>query len=178
MPLFIHEAVNLFCGDDGPDNSKHLNLESIKLPTLEEISQEHYGGGAIGQIAVGGLGLKTLECTFKLKGYDPQTMSQFGLSSPVRKPYTCYGAIRDKKSGRAIEVKAIMEARLGKIEGDEHKRGDLLGHDHMLHELLHYELSFDGREKYYYDFFTSDWRVDGISQNTDLRNILRISGAA
>lgn len=174
--LFVHEAVNMFVGDDGPDNSKHMNLESIKLPSLEEVSQTYYPGGGIGEISIGGLGLKKLDVTFKIKGFDPQIMSAFGLSSPVRMPYTVYGVIRDKKGNRAIELKAIIEARLGKIEADELKRGDLSGHDHMLHEIWHYELHWDGREKYFYDFPTSDWRVDGVSRNQDARNILRIPG--
>ena len=176
MPLLIQEAANIFVGDDGTDNSKHLQLESVKLPTMEEISQEHHGGGAIGAIDVAGLGLKKLEITFKLKGWDPQSMSQFGLHTKGRLPYTIYGSVRDKKTNKAIEVKCVARARLGKIEVDEFKRGDLLGHDYMLHEIWAYSCYFDGIEKYWYDFETQDWRVDGVSQNADERAILRIPG--
>jgi hypothetical protein len=178
MPLFIQEAMNLFVGDNGPDNSKHLILETVKLPTLEETGQDYIPGGGIGEIAVGGLGLKKLESTFKIKGYDPQVMSQFGLGSRGRLPYTFYGAIRDKKGNRAIELKVIMEGRLAKIEGDDLQRSELIGHDHMIHEIWHYECYWDKKEKYYYDFLGSDWRVDGVSQNDDIRNILRIPGAS
>jgi P2 family phage contractile tail tube protein len=174
MPLIVHEATNLFVGDDGPNNSKHLNLDTIKLPTLEEVTQTFYPGGGIGEIEVGGLGLKALESTFKIKGYDPQIMSQFGLGSRERKPFTVYGAARDKTGNKAKELKAIMRARLGRIDGDELKRGDLMGHDHKLHEVWHYELYWDGVEKYYYDFERNIWRVDGIDQNADVNNILRI----
>lgn len=176
MPLMIHEATNLFVGDDGPNNSKHLNLESVKLPTLEEIMQTFYPGGAIGEIEVGGLGLRKLEMTFKVKGHDPQILSQFGLGTRERRPYTCYGLVRDKQGNRPVELKAIVHARLGRIEGDELKTGELIGHDHALHEIWHYELYWDGKEKYFYDFQSSDWRVDGIAQNSDMRNILRIPG--
>jgi P2 family phage contractile tail tube protein len=177
MSLFIFEAMNLMVGDDGNDNSKHLNLDSVKLPTLEETSQDHNPGGGIGEISIGNLGLKKLEVTFKIKGFDPQIMSQFGLGGANSLPYTCYGAIRDKKGGSLIEVKAVMRGRLGKLESDELKRGDLIGHDHMIHEITHYELWWNQKEKYYYDFFASDWRVDGVSANADQRAILRIPGA-
>src|SRR3954469_8749499 len=110
--------MNLWVSDDGPNNSKHLTLDGMKLPTLEEISEAYHAGGAIGEIDVGGLGLKKLEITFKIKGYDPQIMSQFGLGSRGRMPYTAYGLIRDKKSNAAIELKAVAWARLGKMEGD------------------------------------------------------------
>lgn len=176
MSLLILEATNLFVGDDGPNNSKHLVLSSLKLPTFEEKSQMHFAGGAIGEISVGGLGLSALECTFGLSGYDLQTMSQFGLGTRRHQAYTAYGALRDLQGNKPIEMKAVLQARMARLEGDELKRGEMIGHNHGLHEILHYQLSFDGKEKYYYDFFTSDWRVDGISQNADIRNILRIPG--
>ena len=170
--------MTLFVGDDGNDNSKHLNIESVKLPTLEEASQEHNAGGAIGAITIGSLGLKALEVSFKVKGFDPQIMSQFGLGGSNSLPYTCYGAIRDKKGGGLIELKVVMRGRLGKMDSDELKRGDLVGHDHMIHEITHYEMWWNQREKYYYDWLASDWRVDGVSQNADVRQILRIPGAS
>lgn len=178
MALFIQEAVNLFVGDSGPDNSKHLVLESIKIPSLEENTQNYTPGGSIGEIKVGLGVLKALESTFKIKGCDPQIMSQFGLNSRGRMPFTVYGAVRDKKGSDYIELKAVMEGRLIKIEADEMKRGELYGHDHAIDEIWHYELHWAGKEKYYYDFLSSEWRVDGVSQNTSIRNILRIPGAA
>ena len=176
--LYIHEATNLFVGDDGPNNSKHLMLDSVKLPTLEEITTDHHAGGAIGAIKIGGLGLQALEVSFKLKGHDPQTLSQFGLGSRNRLPFTCYGAVRDKKVGRMVEMKAIMQGRLVRIEGDDLRRAELVGHDHMISEIWHYQLWWDNAEKYFYDFLTSEWRVDGVSQFAETRNILRIPGAA
>lgn len=174
MPLYIQEGVNLFVGDDGPDNNKKLNLLSIKLPTMEEIGQTHHAGGAIGEVEVGGLGLKALQATFKVAGYDPQIMSQFGLGRKGRLPYTCYGLIRDKKNNSAVEVKAVMHGRLGRVEGDDFKRGDLLGHDHMLHEIWRYEVTFNKKEVYFYDFLTSDWRVEGVDQYREESAILRL----
>ncbi|WP_404291562.1 phage major tail tube protein [Microvirga sp. RSM25] len=175
MPLFVQEACSLYVGDDTPNANKRNNLDSIKLPTLEEISATHHAGGAIGAIDISGLGLNPLEATFKQTGWDPQTMSQFGLGRRGRMPFTCYGMLRDKGiSNRAIEVKAIMWGRLTRIEGDEFKRGDsLLGHDHTIKEILRYGLWYDGEEKYYYDWETGTWRVDGVDQNADERRILR-----
>lgn len=174
--LIIHEAGNLFVGDDAPNNGKHLNLQTIKLPTLEEKTVDHFAGGAIGEISIGGMGLSKLESTFKVAGYDPQIMSQFGLGSYESLPFTYYGALRDKQGGRLIELKVIMFGRLTKIDGDEHQRGDLLGHDHAISEILKYSVFYDGKEKYWYDWNTSDWRVDGVSPMADRRNILRIGG--
>jgi len=39
---------------------------------------------------------------------------------------------------------------------------------------MHYELWFADKEKLYWDFFSTDWRIDGVSQNDDERRILRV----
>lgn len=173
--LLIQEAVTLFVTDTGPNNGKHLSLESIAVPHLEEQSQDHFAGGAIGAIAVGGLGLSKLEASFKIKGHDTQVLSQFGLGSVARQPYTFYGLLRDKKTNKPIEVKGVLEARLSKVTPDDMARGSLIGHDYGLHEIVYYELSYDKKQKYLYDFFNSIWAVDGVVQNQDMRDILRIA---
>lgn len=177
MSLFIQEAVTLFVGDDGPDNDKRLILTSVKLPTLEEKSQTHFAGGAIGEIEIAGLGLNPLEITFALKGYDPQSMSQFGLGQRRKQNYTIYGAIRDLKGDAPVELKVVLQGRMTRLEGDDLQRGELVGHSHTIKEILRYQCFWNGAEKYFYDFWNSAWRVDGVSQNADIRNILRTAGA-
>lgn len=175
--LFIQESTNLFAGDDGPNNSKHLILTSSKLPALEEVSAQHHAGGAIFEVEIGGLGIKALEYTFKIAGHDPGLMSQFGLGSRRARPYTQYGAIRNKATGGLVELKSIVWGRLMKIDEDEFKRGDLLGHDHRVSEIVHWELYFDKQEKYFFDWATSAWRIDGVQSNADEMAILRIPTA-
>lgn len=173
--FYVMEAVNLYLGDLDPTNSTHLELEELKLPALEEIMQEHHAGGALVKVEYS-LGIEALKPTFKLKGWNPVALGQFGLGSRMRHSYTAYGVIRDKRTGRAIEAKSVIEARLGKVESDAFKRGDLQGHDYAFNEVMHYELHIDGAEKYFFDNWTSDWRVNGLSENADERRILRIPG--
>lgn len=172
--LFVLEAVNLFCGDADPTASKHLTIQELQLPPLNEILVDHHAGGAKVAIEIGGLGVQKLLPTFKLGGWDPDLLTQFGLGANAQKTFTAYGVVRDKRTGRAIEAKAIMEGRLGKIEPGTFQRGEFQSHDYAINGLTHYELWFDGAEKIFWDFFTSDWRTDGVSQNADERNILRI----
>ena len=77
------------------------------------------------------------------------------------------GVVRDKKTGRALEAKTIIEARMTAIKPDEFKRGDMYGHDHELSEVMHYELHFDGNEKFYFDFWTNAKRINGTDHNAD-----------
>lgn len=176
--LYIMEAANLFAGDHNPNNSKHLSLATLVLPTLEEMTSTHTPGGSVAGIEIGMGTINPLAASFKLNGHDPDMLSMFGLGKKQREVYTAYGVIRDKRTSRAIETKAIFHARLNRIEPDEFNRGELMGHDHGLVEIMHYESYFDGREKHYFDFFNQIWRVDGVSQNADERRILRIPGVA
>lgn len=171
--IYIMEAANLFCGDHDPTASKHLTLTELKLPSLEELYQDHHPGGSRVQIEVA-VGIKKLEPTFKLGGWDPDLLSQFGLGATNPKVFTAYGVVRDKRTGVASEAKAVIEGRLGKIDPEAFKRGDMMGHDYSINEVLHYELYFAEKEKLYWDFFSTDWRIDGTSQNDDERRILRV----
>jgi len=172
--LYIMEAVNLFCGDDDPANGKRLSISELKLPVLSEKMADHHAGGSNFAIQVA-VGMEALEATFKLAGWDPDMLVQFGLGSSNRERYTARGAIKDKRRGTTIAAKAIMEARLAKIEGDAFQRGELMQHDYMLAEILHYALYWDNAEKIYWNFFTGEWRVDGVSQNSEERRALGIS---
>jgi len=173
--LFIQEGFNLFVGDDGPNNGKNLQIESVKLPDYEEMTQNFYAGGAVGEIEIGGMGLKPFTLGFKLKGWDEQSMSQFGIGSANMFPYTIYGLIRDKNGNTAQELKVIVRGRMVKVTPDEMKRGDLFGMDFAIKEILHLEHYVNKNEKYYYDWFSTTWRVNGIAQNADDVAILRIN---
>lgn len=171
--LYIVEAANLFCGDHDAANSKHLAIQELKLPNLQEIYTDHHAGGANVQIEIG-VGVQKLEPTFKLVGFDPSLLAQFGLSGKRRLLYTAYGKVTDLRTGEAVELKAVMEGRLGKIEGDAFQRGEAMAHDYAINEVVHYEIHFGGQEKLYWDFWTNAWRVDGVDHREDENRILRI----
>ena len=171
--IYIMEAANLFCGDHDPTASKHLSLAELKLPPLQEMYQDHHPGGSRMQIEVA-VGIQKLEPTFKLNGWVLDLLTQFGLGSARQKVFTAYGVVRNKRTGEAIEAKAIIEGRLGKVEPDAFQRGELMGHEYAINEVMHYELWFNETEKLFWDLYSSEWRLDGISQNDDERRILRI----
>jgi len=173
--LYVMEAANLFAGDHDPTASLHLELTELALPNLEEMFQDHHPGGSRVQIEVA-VGINKLSSTFKLAGWNPGLLTQFGLGETARRMFTAYGVIRDKREGRAIEAKALIEGRLGKAEADAFQRGELQGHDYAINEIMHYELWFDGKEKIFWDFFSTEWRVDGVAQNADEIAILGITG--
>jgi P2 family phage contractile tail tube protein len=171
--LLVMEAANLFCGDHDPTASKHLTLSELQLPMLQEMFADHHAGGSRVKIEIP-VGIEKLEPTFKLVGWDPDLLSQFGLGTAATKNFTAYGSLRDKKTGTAVGAKAIIEGRIGKIEAEAFKRGELQSHDYAINGVTHYELWVDGKEKVFWDFYTNDWRIDGVSQNSDERRLLNL----
>jgi P2 family phage contractile tail tube protein len=171
--MLIMEAANLFCGDDDPTASKHLTLSELALPVLQEMFADHHAGGSRVQIEIP-VGVQKLEPTFKLVGNDPALLSMFGLGSSATKKFTAYGVLRDKRTGVAQQAKAIMEGRLGKIEAETFKRGELQHHDYAINAVVHYELWINNAEKVFWDFFSADWRIDGVAQNAEERSLLNI----
>jgi uncharacterized protein len=172
--FYLVEAVNLFVGNADPTRSKHLTLAELKLPDMTEMYVDHHPGGA----PVGtewSVGINKLEPTFKLNGYDPDLLTEFGLGSKVRNIFTAYGVIVNKRTGRKIESKSVIEGRLGSIAPDAFQRGELMGHEYAINEVVHYEVFFDGAEKIYWDFFTNTWRMNGRDENGEINRILRIS---
>ena len=134
--IFVMESANLFAGDHDPTASKHLTLAELKLPTLQEMYQDHHAGGSRVQIEVA-VGIQKLEPTFKLNGWDPDLLSQFGLGSSRQKVFTAYGVIRDKRTGVAIEAKRFGKAYEGIAFGGVNvpilqgalERAQILDHD-------------------------------------------------
>lgn len=173
--IILWEAANIFVGDDGPNNSKHLTLENIKLPEFKEKTQEHHAGGAMGALSIGGLGFEPLDVTFKLMGVDAQSKAKFGLGVRGSRPYTIYGALRDKNGGRVIERKAILFGRMTEMSESEFEHGKTTNQDHKITEITHYELYEDKQEIFYFDFWTSQWRVGGVDQVSAVNAALRIA---
>jgi len=174
--LYIMEGANLFCGDHDPQNSKHLTLDELALPDLQAMYADHHPGGSYVGVEFE-VGIQKIVSTFKLKGWDPDLLRQFGIGTPLKNIYTAYGMIKDKRTGRVIEAKAVIEARLGKATADAFKRGELMGHAYGLNEITHYALTFDRDELFYWDFWTNTLRTGGVDQNADLNSILRIPTA-
>lgn len=175
--VYLMTAANLFVGDHDPTKSKHLTLAELKLPDLQAIYADHHPGGGLVATEFE-VGVNKLEPTFKLNGVDPDLLTEFGLGSRIRNRFTAYGEIIDQRSGRSIESKAIIEARLGRVAPDTFQRGELQGHEYSMNSVVRYELWFDGQSKIEWDFFTNVWRVNGIDQNAETNRILRIPSTA
>ena len=176
MTLNILHGINLYVGNDPiAEASKHLQLEELKLPDLEENLQTFEPGGSVGATQIA-MGLKEMEASFKLKGWDMHTLTHFGLGAGIRKRFTGYGAIRDEVTGMEKDVVAVMEGRLTKVEGEAMKKGDLSGHDYTISGIWFYRLSIGGTELYQISIDPPRRRVAGVDHFAGVRSALRIPG--
>lgn len=171
--IYVMEAANLFCGDSDPSLSNHLTISDLKLPGLEENYVDHIAGGASVGIEVD-THINKLESTFNLAGWSPEVMTMIGRSERAQQVFTAYGVIRDRRSGIAMEGKAIIGGRLGRVNPQAWKRGDLQHHEYSIRGIVHYELYMDGTEIYNWDFFLNQKSIGGVDVNFDVNQILRI----
>ncbi|WP_375696222.1 phage major tail tube protein, partial [Bartonella sp. AC67GZZY] len=71
MTLRIVRGFTLIVDDDV---NLHLDLETLKLPTLEEITETYQPGGSDMQIDVSGLGVKALSMQMKIRSHTPEVI--------------------------------------------------------------------------------------------------------
>jgi len=175
--VLVLESANLFVGEHDPSQSNHLVLANLKLPGLEENYADLMPGGTPIVTEVD-THFNRLEASFTLYGWTPWVMRQIGQRNCRRQTFTAYGLIRDRRNGCALEVKAIMEGHLAKVDPTEYRRGDLVNHEFAIRGVTHYELYFDQDELYWWDFFISARRIGTEDLNKELNDILRIPAAA
>jgi len=189
--LYTMEAANLVCGDTGagaaPGVSTHLSILELKLPGLEEAYVDVLPGGATIGIEVP-MHINRLESTFNLAGWQPDVMTMIGRSERRLQVFTAYGLIRERRTGAALQAMAVLWGRLGRANPTNFRKGDLMAHEFSIRSITHYELYMQQnqtvgdtgpnprqlREIYYWDFFTSERRIDGVDRNAEMVNILAI----
>jgi P2 family phage contractile tail tube protein len=171
--IFILEAANLYCGDFDTSLSQHLTISELKLPNVEENYVDHQAGGSPFTIEVDTI-LQRLEATFVLVGWSPEVATMIGSWEVAQNVFTAYGVVRDRRSGDAIEAKAIMGGRLGRANPANWTRGGLQHWEYSIRAITHYELYLEGNEMYFYDFFLNTMRMGGVDRNADINRILRI----
>lgn len=167
MPATLYnlDAANLFVGDDDPTDSQFLALKSVKIPSMEEQTKEHMGGGAIASIDLGMRSFKIAPLTFSLEGFNPTVITRFMPAGPARIKYTVRGNIRDVRTHEDIALKAIVEGRMTKAEVSEFKKDDGITTEYEIKEILFFHLFFGGDEKVYFDYWAgpNGLRMDNVS---------------
>jgi P2 family phage contractile tail tube protein len=170
--LLLLEQVNLFVGDHNPEDSNHIKLQSLGLPTLEHVSVTHLGGGAAGEVEFGMNALKALTPSFKLAGFTQSSYRALGIGTNEPMNFTAYGVLKNKQTGAQHQAKSIIRGIVGRLAPDAFARADAFGHDHSVTEVTHYELSVDAEEWFYWDYFTTRRRQFGVDELAKARVLM------
>lgn len=164
-------ASNLFVGSN-VDASQALVLKSQSLPKLTEKTKDFSPGGGPMDIELMLMKLEKLTSQFKLEGANPSVMSKF--MSGRQELYTARGNLFDVSTQTNVGIMALMRGKMSEVD-----MGDIGGDDGMetsyqITEIMHYEVAFDGQEKYYFDFLEGyrGIRIDGVPVYADVaRNL-------
>ncbi|MAA97771.1 MAG: phage tail protein [Stappia sp.] len=170
MSLPILRGFTLIVNDD---KNLVLEIESLQLPALEEITEDFQPGGGDLQIQVAGLGVKALEAPFKLKSHSPAVTGLFGGPPGVRRTFTGKKFVVDELDGTEHEHAIDMTGRLISITEEEMSGGKASGYDHKIGSILNYSYMADGKVLHRFSFTAGGWMVrGGVPVNEGRRRVL------
>jgi len=158
------DAANLFVGDEDPTKSQFLRIKNVKIPSLEEMTTEHTGGGAMASVELGLGTMNALTLGFELQGFNPDVMNSFMNAGGGRKKYTVRGNIKNARTHADIELKAIIDGRMVKADFGQYEKSSPSDTTYEIKEIMFYQLMYAQQERFYFDYFAgpSGVRIDEI----------------
>jgi P2 family phage contractile tail tube protein len=172
--ILVMETANVFIGNHDPEKSKHLVIKNLTLPTLEPATADHMPGGGVMEVAFSMGVLRKLEPSFQLVGFDQEAYRAAGVGSNQIENFTFRGGIRKKSDGRLLAAVATIRGTMGKVAPDQFERGNLMGHDHMLVDVVRYKLELGGVSWFDVDFWGSTRKRFGVDEYAEMRRVLGV----
>jgi uncharacterized protein len=146
-----------------------LDIETMKLPTLEEITETFQPGGSDLEIEIGGLGVKALSLEFKLKSHTPESLALFGGAPGVRNSFTGKKLVISEEDGKEHEHAIDVQGRLNKIDGEALAAGKATGYDHTIGSIWTYTEYWDSRVMHRFNFKKGGWDIRNFEPVNDSR---------
>ena len=173
QPLYILEAVDVRRADQA-QSSRALTISKMAIPAIKRVKAEHKPGGGVGNVQFTFPMIEAVEPKFELKGFDPDIIGNFGFAAGTADKWTFAGAVRDKRSGRAIPARAVIQGIISEWEPTEFSPGEVAGVNHVINEVTHYEFWLDSTELWYWDFWERAGRSGGTSWFSDVVTALGV----
>ena len=150
-----------------------LDIESLKLPALEEITETFQPGGSDLVVDIAGLGVKELMISFKLKTHTPEMIGLFGGAPGTRNTFTGKKFIVSEEDGTEHEHAIDVTGRLVKIDGEELSAGKATGYDHEIKSIWSYTELWDSRIMHRFSFKKGGWDIRNFQPvNESRRRVL------
>lgn len=171
--VYTMEGGTVQCGDAQPNQSNHLQMTQAKWPGMEENFVDHLAGGAPVGIEIN-THFNRPEVTFNLAGWNPDVMKLVGTWQKDLQRFTLIGGIRDRLSGKLFAARGEVWGRLGKASPNEFQKGQNMQHEYAVRGITHYELTFNGTQLWYWDFFTNSLIIGGVDRMAEMNAILGV----
>lgn len=167
QPLYMLTAVDVRRAEVAGD-SRATTIVKITLPPITFATASHNPGGGVGAVDFVLPRIEAVEPAFEAKGIDPSVFGVFG----TRDKWTFAGALKDKKDGADIPARAIIEGAIQEWTPDDSAPDEFMGCNHAIKEVTHYELSVNGVELWYFDFWERVMRRNGVDHFAGVRTAL------
>jgi phage tail tube protein FII len=171
QPLYVFEAVDVRRADE-PESSRARTINRLALAAIVRKKVEFTAGGGIGTVNYTLPMIDAPQPKFSVKGLDVDVMTRMGFAGGLHDKWVFSGAVRDKRAGKVLPFRAVIQGVVSEWTPDEFTAGDFLGCDHSIDEVTHYELTLDGKELWYWDEDEQEARSGGISWFAEIRNAL------
>jgi len=158
MSLRIIRGCTLIVNDD---KNLFLELESLKLPGLEEATENFQPAGSDMEVEIAGLGVKAFTVQMKVKSHSPDIIGLFGGAPGHRDHFTGKKYIVDEIDGREHEHAIDVTGRLTKIDAEEMSGGKASGYDHEIKSIFEYSEFWDGKVLNRFSFPRGGWLIRG-----------------
>ena len=151
-----------------PGTSRVHTIAKLTIPPIKFANAGHNPGGGVIAVDFTLPRIEALEPKFMCKGLDTDVFGGLG----ARDRWVFAGAYKDKRTGLDVPGRAIIEGAVTQWEPDESDPVDFQGCNHALTEVTHFELTLDGKELFYIDFWERQLRRDGVDMFEGVRGAL------
>ncbi len=169
QPLYMLTAVDVRRATEA-GSSRAITVSKLTIPAITFATAGHNPGGGVMAVAFALPRIEAVEPAFEIKGLDTDVFGDLGSVGR----WTFAGALRDKKTGRALPARAIIEGAIVEWTPDDADPSDFAGCNHAIKEVTHYEFWLDGSELWYVDFFERVLRRGGNDLFADERRALGV----
>jgi phage tail tube protein FII len=165
--LYMLVACDVRRGGEAGSARPNL-IAKMALPPIKLMTANHNPGGGVGSVDWTLPRIEPVEPKYEAKGVDDDIFRGFG----VRDKWVFSSAYRDQQSGKIVPARCIIEGAITEWEPDEASPEEYQGCNHMFKEVTHYEFRFNGKEKWYWDFFERELRIDGKDYMKEIKRAL------
>ncbi|MBN9033751.1 MAG: phage major tail tube protein [Rhizobiales bacterium] len=152
------------------DTSRAISITSLTMPELTLATGEHNPGGGVGAVNFSLPRVEALEPAFSVKGIDADIFN--GCGKPERWVFAGAYSRRAPGGGGVVPARAIIEGVVNSWQPDESDPADFAGCTHAFAEVTHYELTLDGKEFFYWDWYERIFRRNGVDLFANHRRAL------